>query len=114
MKIAILALGIMFSGMHAAHAGEDGEERKEKRAGEHIYRQACAACHDSGAAGAPKIGDRKAWAPRIKEGKRVMVRLAIKGIRAMPPRGGNPGLSDEEMERAVVYLLNRSGAKFKE
>lgn len=87
---------------------------EEKRTGEEIYRQTCAACHDTGAAGAPRIGDRKAWAPRIREGKRMMVRMAIKGIRGMPPRGGNPALSDEEMERAVVYLLNRSGARFRE
>ncbi len=99
----------------AAAASEASEQvAAEKRSGEQIYRQTCAACHDSGAAGAPKIGDVKAWAPRIKEGKRMQVRMAIKGIRGMPPRGGNPALSDEEVERAVVYLLNQSGAKFKE
>jgi cytochrome c5 len=82
--------------------------------GEAVYRGTCAACHDTGANGAPRIGDRKAWAPRIREGKRMMVRMAIRGIRGMPPRGGNPGLSDEAVERAVVYLLNQSGAGFRE
>ncbi len=84
------------------------------RSGEAIYRDNCAHCHDQGVLGAPRIGDRKAWKGRIAEGKRMQVRMAIKGIRKMPPRGGNPKLSDEEVERAVVYLLNRSGAKFEE
>jgi len=83
-------------------------------AGEAIYAGTCAQCHDHGLLGAPRIGDAKAWKARIAEGKRTQVRMAIKGIRQMPPRGGNSGLSDEEVERAVVYLLNRSGAKFKE
>lgn len=82
--------------------------------GEAIYRASCAPCHDQGVSGAPRIGDRKAWRARIAEGKRMQVRMAIKGIRKMPPRGGNPKLTDEEMERAVVYLLNRSGGKFEE
>lgn len=84
------------------------------RNGEALYRDHCAVCHDKGVLGAPKIGDHKAWKGRIAEGKRMQVRMAIKGIRKMPPRGGNPKLSDEEMERAVVYLLNSSGAKFEE
>ena len=83
-------------------------------AGETIYRANCAHCHDQGVNGAPRIGDRKAWRARIAEGKRMQVRMAIKGIRKMPPRGGNPKLTDEEMEHAVVYLLNRSGGKFEE
>lgn len=44
----------------------------------------------------------------------MMVKMAIRGIRGMPPRGGNPALTDEEVERAVVYLLNRSGARIRE
>jgi cytochrome c5 len=113
MRAGALALLVAAAAAGPALADEE-HERKEKRAGEQIYRQTCAACHDSGAGGAPRIGDRKAWAPRIREGKRMMVRMSIKGIRGMPPRGGNPALSDEDMERAVVYLLNQSGAKFKE
>jgi cytochrome c5 len=113
MKNAILALSMAALGVDAAYASGD-HEKKEKRSGEQVYQQTCAACHDTGAAGAPKIGDKAAWAPRIKEGKRMMVKMAIKGIRGMPPRGGNPALSDEDMERAVVYLLNQSGGKFKD
>lgn len=84
----------------------------EDTPGRRVYLATCAACHDNGSLGAPRIGDRKAWKGRIAEGKRMQVRMAIKGIRKMPPRGGNPALSDQEVEQAVVYLLNQSGARF--
>jgi cytochrome c5 len=74
----------------------------------------CAACHQAGVANAPRIGDQKAWAPQIKEGLRTMVANAIKGKGAMPPKGGDASLTDEEITRAVVYMANQSGGKFKE
>jgi cytochrome c5 len=82
--------------------------------GEQVYAQVCKACHDSGAAGAPKFGDKAAWAPHIKEGYDDLLKNAIKGIKAMPPRGGNPDLSDYEVARAVVYITNAAGGTFKE
>ncbi len=84
------------------------------RMGEEIVKTVCAACHQTGAANAPKIGDAKAWAPLIKEGRERLVATAIKGVRAMPPRGGDASLTDLEVARAVVYLANQGGAKFKE
>jgi cytochrome c5 len=105
LRVTVLALLLLAGGLAAA---------EEAKRGEQVYRETCAACHDTGAAGAPRIGDEKAWAPRIREGKRMMVKMAIRGIRGMPPRGGNPALTDEEVERAVVYLLNRSGARIRE
>ena len=84
------------------------------KSGEEVVKTTCAACHQTGVAGAPKIGDRAAWAPRIKEGLNQMVKDAIKGIRAMPPKGGNASLSDDEVARAVVFMANQSGAQFKE
>jgi cytochrome c5 len=84
------------------------------KSGEEVYKAVCAACHGTGAAGAPKAGDQAAWAPLIKEGMDVLVKDSIKGIRAMPPRGGNPDLSDIEMARAVAYLANQAGANWKE
>ncbi len=101
-----LALGL---GALPALAGEEASVSP----GESIYRANCASCHDTGEVGAPRIGDRKAWKARIAEGRRMQVRMAIRGIRKMPPRGGNPDLSDREVEAAVVYLLNQSGARFK-
>jgi cytochrome c5 len=84
------------------------------KSGEEVVKTVCAACHQTGVAGAPKIGDKAAWAPRIKEGLNEMVKDAIKGIRGMPPKGGNPSLTDDEVARAVVFMANQAGAKFKE
>jgi len=84
------------------------------RTGEQVYNAVCTSCHQTGVAGAPKLGDKAAWAPRVKEGLNELVGEAIKGVRAMPPRGGDPSLTDEEVARAVVYMANQSGARFKE
>ena len=84
------------------------------KSGEEVVKTVCAACHQTGVAGAPKIGDKAAWGARFREGLNAMVKDAIKGIRGMPPRGGNPTLSDDEVARAVVFMANQSGAKFKE
>ena len=79
-----------------------------------VYDAVCAACHAAGVLNAPKFGDAKAWAPLIREGQKALTRTAIKGIRQMPAKGGNPALSNLEVERAVVYLANAAGGKFKD
>jgi cytochrome c5 len=84
------------------------------RAGEDIVKATCAACHQTGVANAPKLGDKASWAPFIKQGLNTMVATAIKGKGAMPPRGGDASLSDAELTRAVVYMANQAGAQFKE
>ena|SRR5687768_2910168 len=70
-----------------------------------IYGSSCAACHDSGAAGAPKLGDKAAWAARIKAGKDSLYNSALKGKNAMPPKGGNASLSDAEVKQVVDYMM---------
>jgi cytochrome c5 len=95
-------------------ADAGGDAAKAPKSGEEVYKSVCTACHSSGAAGAPKFGDKSGWASRIKEGQKMLVETAIKGEGAMPPRGGSAGLSDLEVERAVVYMANQSGAKFTE
>jgi cytochrome c5 len=87
---------------------------KQLLTGEEVYKSTCIACHGSGAAGAPKFGDSGAWAARIAEGFDTLVSHAIKGIRAMPPKGGNPDLDDIEVARTVAFMANQAGAKFKE
>jgi cytochrome c5 len=87
---------------------------KQLQAGDAVYKAVCSACHDTGAAGAPKTGDSGAWSARITQGQSTLVGNAIKGIRAMPAKGGNPDLDDLEVERAVVYMANKSGGKLKE
>jgi cytochrome c5 len=83
------------------------------RAGEDVYKVQCAACHEVGAAGAPKNGDLAAWAPRIKTGYDALLNSALKGKNAMSAQGGGE-YSDAEIGRAVVYMANKSGAKFAE
>lgn len=73
--------------------------------GELIYEQACAACHVSGAAGAPLMVA-SAWAGRIEQGKETLVANAINGIGAMPPRGGRMDLTDEQIEVSVAFMLD--------
>ncbi|MGH8734382.1 MAG: c-type cytochrome, partial [Burkholderiales bacterium] len=78
------------------------------RSGEEVYQQACAMCHAAGLAGAPKTGDKAAWAPRLKEGVARLVETAIKGKGAMPPKAGNPSLSDAEIRAAVDFMVSQS------
>jgi cytochrome c5 len=91
-----------------------GAPGSSAKSGEEVYKTVCTACHQTGVANAPKFGDKQAWAGHIAEGLEAMVKAAIGGIRAMPPRGGNPSLSDVEVARAVVYMANAAGADFKE
>ncbi|MCF8197898.1 MAG: c-type cytochrome [Sulfuritalea sp.] len=83
------------------------------RSGEQIYNASCAACHNTGVANAPKLGDNAAWAPRIALGLDGLLKSAIAGKNAMPPKGGSDA-SDTELASTIVYLANKSGASFKE
>ncbi len=82
--------------------------------GEAVYKLACGACHAAGVAGAPKAGDSAAWAPRLKQGYDTLVKHAVEGFKGMPAKGGNAALDPIEVARAVVYIANQAGAKFKE
>ncbi|CAK0743524.1 hypothetical protein CCP3SC1_130028 [Gammaproteobacteria bacterium] len=70
-----------------------------------IYVNACFACHETGAAGAPKRGDQAAWHSRITQGMDTLLAHAMNGINAMPPRGGNPTLTEEQIVTAIHYLV---------
>jgi len=76
-----------------------------KTDGKAIYDSACVACHGTGVAGAPKAGDKAAWAPRLKTGKDTLYAAALKGKGAMPPKGGNTALADADVKAAVDYLM---------
>jgi cytochrome c5 len=93
---------------------KDANAPKVLQTGEAIYNSTCVACHGAGVAGAPKFGDAAAWSARIAQGYDTVVKHALEGLRAMPAKGGNPDLDDVEVARAVVYLANGSGGKFKE
>ena len=86
----------------SAQAGPEGRA---------VYQSTCAACHATGAAGAPRLGDAKAWNSRFAAGIGVLYRSAISGKGAMPARGGNARLSDAEVEAAVNYMVLQADAK---
>ena len=73
--------------------------------GEALYKQACFACHATGVAGAPKFGDKAAWAPRIPQGIAQLVQSVLKGKGAMPPKGGTSA-SEAEIRAAVEYMVS--------
>jgi cytochrome c5 len=83
------------------------------RSGEQIYKTVCMACHDTGVANSPKLGDKAAWAPRIALGLDGLLKSAIAGKNAMPPKGGSDA-NDTELARTIVYMANKAGASFKE
>lgn len=82
------------------------------RAGEEVYKVQCAACHGTGAAGAPKFQDAAAWGPRLAHGFEALVEAALKGKGAMPPQVGE--FNETEVARGVVFMANAAGAKFEE
>ena len=78
-----------------------------QRTGKQIVEARCSKCHAKGKGGAPKIGDRDAWMPRLKDGFDATVRSAINGHGGMPARGGMPNLTDAEMKEAITYMINK-------
>lgn len=86
----------------AASSGVDGKQ---------VYTAACFACHGTGAAGAPKLGDKGAWSARIAQGMDTLVEHALKGFQGstgfMPAKGGNASLSDADVKAAVEYIVSQ-------
>ena len=104
---AMLAFAILATPPAAGAQGED-------LGGKEVVEAVCASCHATGVKGAPKIGDSKAWGKRSSQGLTSLTQSALKGIREMPSHGGNPALSDFEIQRAVTYMVNQSGGKWTE
>ena len=76
--------------------------------GEKIYTTTCLACHGAGVLGAPKLGDKALWAPRIAKGMDTLYTNSINGINMMPARGGNAALKDDELKAAVDYMVSKA------
>ena len=76
------------------------------RSGQHIVEVQCSKCHAKGEGGAPRIGDREAWRPRLTQGVEALVRSAVRGHGGMPPRGNRAGLTDAELRGAILYMYN--------
>jgi cytochrome c5 len=75
--------------------------------GKTVYGQTCAACHATGLANAPKLGDKAAWSPRASAGTAALVTNVVKGKGAMPPKAGNASLSEDDIRAAVEYMLGQ-------
>lgn len=88
-----------------ANAAGDGK-------GKTVFDATCIACHGTGVAGAPKIGDKAAWKDRVAKGKATLYEHALKGFQGktgfMPPKGGNGSLSDADVKAAVDFMLSRA------
>src|SRR5471032_723695 len=93
---------------HAARA-QGGE-----RSGKEVVEAVCSTCHATGANGAPKIGDKRAWSKLESRGLSRLTQSALRGIRKMPAHGGNPAVSDLEISRAITYMVNQSGGHWTE
>lgn len=80
--------------------------------GDQAFGQVCTACHTAGIAGAPKVGDKAAWAPRIAQGVATLHKHALEGFQGkagyMPPKGGRADLSDQSIMNAVEYMVSQS------
>lgn len=105
---ALMTLALM------AGFGSPAEAQRKERGGKEVVDAVCASCHVPGKDNAPKIGDARAWMPRASQGLSALTAHALAGIRAMPAHGGNAGVSDLEIERAITYMVNQSGGRWVE
>lgn len=93
----VSALSVMLTlSASLAHAAADGKA---------VYESTCIACHATGVANAPKLGDKAAWAPRLAAGKEGLFKSVIAGKGAMPPKAGNPKLADADIKAAIDYMV---------
>jgi cytochrome c5 len=82
--------------------------KPQASSGKAVYDQTCVACHAQSVAGSPKLGDKAAWAPRIKTGMDSLVQSVLKGKGAMPPKGGNASLNEAQVRAAVEFMVSQS------
>ena len=98
-RLSLIAAAALMGGLLASTAAVAGPD------GATVYKQNCAMCHAPGLANSPKFGDKAAWAPRIATGKEALMRSALNGKNAMPARGGNPKLTDDEVSAAIDHMV---------
>jgi cytochrome c5 len=94
LRPLLLTFGI--AALAAPAAAQDGKA---------VYDKTCVACHASGVANAPRLGDKAAWAPRIATGPAALLASVVKGKGAMPPKAGSPNLTQAELKAAVDYMV---------
>lgn len=89
----------------AAPAAEETTDVAAAGPGKDTVTKVCGVCHNTGMMSSPKVGSADDWAPRIEKGMETLYSNAINGFNMMPARGGNPGLSDDEVKAAVDYMI---------
>jgi cytochrome c5 len=82
-----------------------------KLTGQEVYNKVCIACHAAGVMGAPKVGSKELWEPRLTQGLTGLVNNAVAGIRTMPAKGGDPSLTEANLKDTIVYMLDQTGLK---
>jgi cytochrome c5 len=82
--------------------------KPQASSGKAVYDQTCVACHAQSVAGSPKLGDKAAWAPRLKTGMDSLVQSVLKGKGAMPPKAGNASLTEAQIRAAVEFMISQS------
>jgi cytochrome c5 len=88
-------------------ADKPADTQTASAAGQNIYQKSCQACHAAGIAGAPKLGDKAAWAPRIAKGNDALLLSVTNGLKAMPPKGTCMTCSEDELRAAVEYMVGQ-------
>ncbi|MGH8617627.1 MAG: c-type cytochrome [Burkholderiales bacterium] len=107
LTATILALGCCMTTAHAASPVEG-------KSGAQVHKEVCMACHGTGLIGAPKFGDKAAWAPLLAEGQAVLTAHAWVGVRQMPPQGGDSNLTLNEFARATAFMARAAGGDWKD
>jgi cytochrome c5 len=128
IAVAVMISQLVTSGEHGAGENEnivlsriqpvgtvviaEASAPKGSLTGEQVYGTVCKTCHEAGLAGAPKFGDKAAWAKIVAQGDKLSFEHAIGGFKAMPAKGGNSDLTDDEVKRAVAFMANKAGANW--
>src|SRR5689334_1481382 len=114
MKTLLRLLILIAALLALAPALALSSESAPARSGKAVYGEVCSKCHATGAQGAPRVGDKNAWRPRASRGMSKLTQSALKGLRNMPPHGARFDLTDLELKRAIVYMINQSGGHWTE
>jgi cytochrome c5 len=107
------AAAVLLSALGLAILPQATRAQAAERSGEQVVKGQCVKCHEKGVGGAPKVGDRNAWATRMKQGMDALVASAIRGHGGMPARGDKADLTDSEVRSAILYMFNPAGAASK-
>ena len=110
LLLALIAYGAAASAADVRYAPADRTPKGSAAKGkaQKIYASTCRTCHDSGLLGAPRVGNREEWAPRISKGRDVLLDHTINGFQKMPPRGGRPTLTAKDLATVLDYMLTAS------